>query len=951
MKNIACLFILCFIVFFAKHSVAQVGVNTLTPDASAILDLKSSDKGMLVPRMTSIERGLINSPANGLLVFDTVTESFWYWNTLTWVEMVNANDLAKADTDDQALSLSGTTLSIDNGNSVSLSSIDTDTDNQAIDVLNLNGSTLEVSLDSDGEATKTLDLSSLNSVQNVLEDGDSDTKIQLEEGVDEDVIRFDVAGSEVLTIKKNSAGEPLFTLPENNFNTFFGFEAGAVNTPGGGSNGRLNSFFGHSAGKSNTSGKSNTFSGTYAGESNTSGKENVFMGVSAGITNTTGNGNTFIGSYVGEANSTGSNNTAIGIYAGATNEAGTGNTYVGSNAGSTNETGNNNTYLGINTGTSMEGGNNNLILGAEAGYSIENANNNTLLGYQTGYNNVIGNQNVLLGYQSGYNELGSNKLYIENSNSSSPLIYGEFDNDLLRINGELNINNAFSFPTTDGISGQVLETDGAGNLIWVNSGTAAGAQTSIEDADGDTKIQVEEGADEDIIRFDQGGVEYFKMAAGRLGIYNTGKSVIIGEEAGLNDDLTNNYNTFIGYQSGKNAIGGQRNTGLGTETLSNLTNGSWNVGVGSFSLNDVTTGQDNIAIGSPALPKLTTGQWNTALGTGALNALVTGNSNVAMGFWAGYNNTGGSNVFVGKFAGRFTLGSSNVFIGNGAGENETGSNRLYISNSGTSEPLIYGEFDNNELTVNGLLTATGNVICNNLQVSGEYWLPYERGEDNEVLVSDGSTGLSYWQDISTIEDQRLTLSGNTLSISSGNSVSLSSFDQDLILSGTNLGITNGTSVDLNDAFSGSFIDVRSTDNAEAGGQNVSFDIMGTAEANNARIHNNLNVSNGGAVIIADGATLKVGSGSALNDIIKVTVNKNVGSISGNSSKVETFTVSGATTSGVVYVSVNGQLQSQIVIAQAWVSATNVVSVRFRNTDGGSENPDGNGMDYRFVVIQ
>lgn len=50
-----------------------------------------------------------------------------------------------------------------------------------------------------------------------------------------------------------------------------------------------------------------------------------------------------------------------------------------------------------------------------------------------------GSGNVFLGHNAGYNEMGSNKLYIENSDISTPLIYGEFDNNLLQINGTLKI--------------------------------------------------------------------------------------------------------------------------------------------------------------------------------------------------------------------------------------------------------------------------------------------------------------------------------------------------------------------------------------------------------------------------------------------------------------------------------------------------------------------------------
>ena len=46
-----------------------------------------------------------------------------------------------------------------------------------------------------------------------------------------------------------------------------------------------------------------------------------------------------------------------------------------------------------------------------------------------------GSGNVFLGSNSGYFESGNNKLYIHNDNSGSPLVYGEFDNRLIRVNG------------------------------------------------------------------------------------------------------------------------------------------------------------------------------------------------------------------------------------------------------------------------------------------------------------------------------------------------------------------------------------------------------------------------------------------------------------------------------------------------------------------------------------
>jgi len=74
-----------FTIFANAQSVA---VNTTgTPaDASAMLDISSISKGFLPPRMTTVQRTGISSPANGLMVFDTDTKTYWYFAT-TWKEV------------------------------------------------------------------------------------------------------------------------------------------------------------------------------------------------------------------------------------------------------------------------------------------------------------------------------------------------------------------------------------------------------------------------------------------------------------------------------------------------------------------------------------------------------------------------------------------------------------------------------------------------------------------------------------------------------------------------------------------------------------------------------------------------------------------------------------------------------------------------------------------------
>lgn len=58
---------------FSGIANAQIGIGTVTPDASALLDLSSTNKGFLLPRMTTNEQSALVNPAKGLTIFNTTT--------------------------------------------------------------------------------------------------------------------------------------------------------------------------------------------------------------------------------------------------------------------------------------------------------------------------------------------------------------------------------------------------------------------------------------------------------------------------------------------------------------------------------------------------------------------------------------------------------------------------------------------------------------------------------------------------------------------------------------------------------------------------------------------------------------------------------------------------------------------------------------------------------------
>jgi hypothetical protein len=82
--------ILIFIVqcslIYAQQS---VGIGTTTPNSKAILDISSTSKGILIPRMTTVERVSIAAPPNGLLVYDMDKNELYHYNGTGWRAILN----------------------------------------------------------------------------------------------------------------------------------------------------------------------------------------------------------------------------------------------------------------------------------------------------------------------------------------------------------------------------------------------------------------------------------------------------------------------------------------------------------------------------------------------------------------------------------------------------------------------------------------------------------------------------------------------------------------------------------------------------------------------------------------------------------------------------------------------------------------------------------------------
>lgn len=96
-----------YLLFVAGAATAQPGVAINTsgnaPHSSALLDVQSTDKGILIPRMTSIQRTAITNLAKGLLVFDNTSSSFWFYNGTAWEELKGGNGESNWETSSDAI--------------------------------------------------------------------------------------------------------------------------------------------------------------------------------------------------------------------------------------------------------------------------------------------------------------------------------------------------------------------------------------------------------------------------------------------------------------------------------------------------------------------------------------------------------------------------------------------------------------------------------------------------------------------------------------------------------------------------------------------------------------------------------------------------------------------------------------------------------------------------------
>jgi hypothetical protein len=164
------------------------------------------------------------------------------------------------------------------------------------------------------------------------------------------------------------------------------------------------------------------------------------------------NANTSFGPLTLKSTATGTSNTALGYYTLNSLTNGSSNTALG-----------NFTLVANNTGEL------NTAVGSNALFSNTRGGQNTAIGVDAGGNNVSGTGSVFIGYQAGFNETTSNKLYIANSSTATPLIKGDFFSGSIQ----------FTTPGKTQITGSLIVSEGITGSLFGSASYALVAQTLL----------------------------------------------------------------------------------------------------------------------------------------------------------------------------------------------------------------------------------------------------------------------------------------------------------------------------------------------------------------------------------------------------------------------------------------------------------------------------------------
>ena len=481
MKNLLIISIAAiFTIVSAKAQNVAINADASLPNASAMLDIKNANKGLLIPRITltaTTDVITIPSPATSLMVYNTtaagagataVTPGYYYYNGAAWVQLTTSATPATA------WLLTGNAGTVDGTNFIGT------TDNTPFNVRvnNLKAGRI--------------DITSASAFWGYLAGFGNTTGLQ-NTAVGSSALQNNTTGNNntangVAALSLNTGSQNTATgsgaLQNNstaNNNTAQGYNALTANTTGTG-----NTSFGATSLITNTTSSFNTAVGLDALQLNT-GASNTAVGSGALRQNTTASNNTALGGNALNLNTTGIANTGLGTSALQNNTTGTGNTATGMNALNLNTTGNSNTATGTSSLQSNTTGSSNTADGTSALTSNTTGIGNTASGHAALQANTIGAFNTA----TGSNALYFNSTGLRNTATGSGALQ----------------NNSASNNTAQGYNALSNNFSGANNTaigsladvssVNLSNATAIGAGATVNASNkvriGNTSVTVIEG--------------------------------------------------------------------------------------------------------------------------------------------------------------------------------------------------------------------------------------------------------------------------------------------------------------------------------------------------------------------------------------------------------------------------------------------------------------------------
>lgn len=504
----------------------NIGIGTTTPAASAKLDIVASDKGILIPRMTTAQRTAITNPASALLVYDTDTQGFWYYDGGAWQNLTNGS--------------TGWLLQGNAGTDTATHSIGT-TDNQPLSfkinntrsgLLGTNGN---IFLGQESGLGNTTGYSNIAIGKRALRSNSFGSNLV---AIGDSALYFNDSS----TYNTAVGSKALFNNRSGRGNTAIGFNAMQNN-----STGNFNTVLGHQALHFHGQGDGNTAIGFQAMANSNYGSRNISIGSRSLFNNYDGNDNIAIGDLSLNYNTSGNGNVAIGTQVLYSND-GFSNIAIGtkalySNTGPSNlvAIGDSALYHNSINPTDDEHGQWNVAVGSKASFANRTGWSNTAVGFEAGLSNEVGSNFTAVGYQALHDQVSGYANTAFGSKSLMGNVSGHYNvamgSSTLSINDNGNNNTAIGHQAMQHI------ISGMGNTAV---GSAAFAGNTFEDYSGTFNTALGYSAS------CANGL-YNAIAIGARAIVEASNSLVLGGIKGLNS-ATSDVNVGIGTSTPDHAL-------------------------------------------------------------------------------------------------------------------------------------------------------------------------------------------------------------------------------------------------------------------------------------------------------------------------------------------------------------------------------------------------------------